>query len=131
MAFDPKQRILIVDDMNTMRKVIKNMLVKLGCDNIQEANDGIPAWQLLQDAHERGEPFQFILSDWNMPGMTGLDLLKKVRADERFKQVPFLMVTAEGEQGNVLTAVQAGVSNFIVKPFNNKTLLEKIEKIFK
>lgn len=131
MAFDPKQKILVVDDMNTMRKVIKNMLVKLGCDNIHEANDGIPAWELLQQAHDQGEPFQFILSDWNMPGMTGLDLLKKVRADERFKKTPFLMVTAEGEQGNVVTAVQAGVSNFIVKPFNNKTLLDKIEKIFK
>lgn len=131
MAFDPKQKILIVDDMNTMRKVIKNMLVKLGCDNIQEANDGIPAWQMIQEAAQRNEPFDFILSDWNMPGMTGLDLLKNVRADERFKKTPFLMVTAEGEQGNVVTAVQAGVSNFIVKPFNNKTLLDKIEKIFK
>lgn len=131
MAFDPKQKILVVDDMNTMRKVIKNMLVKLGCNNISEANDGIPAWKMIEEAHERGEPYQFILSDWNMPGMTGLDLLKKVRADERFKKVPFLMVTAEGEQGNVVTAVQAGVSNFIVKPFNNKTLLDKIEKIFK
>lgn len=131
MAFDPKQKILVVDDMNTMRKVIKNMLVKMGCNNISEANDGIPAWKMIQEAAERGEPFQFILSDWNMPGMTGLDLLKTVRADERFKSTPFLMVTAEGEQANVVTAVKAGVSNFIVKPFNNKTLLEKIEKIFK
>lgn len=130
MPFNPKQKIMVVDDMSTMRKVIKNMLVKMGCDNITEANDGLPAWQKLEEAHEAGEPFDFILSDWNMPGMTGLDLLIKIRADERFSKVPFLMVTAEGEQEKVVTAVKAGVSNFVVKPFNVKTLEGKIGKIF-
>ncbi len=130
MAFDPTQKILIVDDMSTMRKIIKNMLRKMGCNNIHEANDGIPAWELLVQAHEAKDPFQFIMSDWNMPGMTGLDFLIKVRADERFKALPFLMVTAEGEQTNVITAVKAGVSNFVVKPFNIITLQEKIIKIF-
>ncbi len=98
MAFDPKIKILIVDDMNTMRKIIKGMLQKMGCDNITEANDGIPAWQAIQDAHKEGKPFQFIISDWNMPGMTGIDLLKNFRSKEEFKQTPFLMVTAEAEQ---------------------------------
>ena len=130
MAFDPNQKILVVDDMNTMRKLVKNMLMKMGCKNIQQANDGIPAWKMLEEAHETKDPFQFIVSDWNMPGMTGLDLLKKVRADDRFKKLPFLMVTAEGEQSSVITAVKAGVSNFVVKPFNAATLQQKIKKIF-
>lgn len=130
MAFDPTQKLLIVDDMSTMRKIIKNMLRKIGCNNIHEADDGIPAWKLIQEEHEKGEPFQFILSDWNMPGMTGLDLLKHIRADERFSKIPFLMITAEGEQSNVVTAVKAGVSNFVVKPFNIVTLQEKIKKIY-
>ena len=131
MAFDLKQKILVVDDMSTMRKIIKNMLVKMGCTNIVEADDGKPAWEKIQQAYEDGVPFQFILSDWNMPGMTGLELLKHIRADQRFNKLPFLMITAEGEQSNVVTAVKAGVSNFIVKPFNQQTLLAKIEKIFK
>jgi len=131
MAFDPKQKILVVDDMMTMRKIVKNMLKKMGCADIHEAVDGIPAWEMLEKAHTEGQPFQFILSDWNMPGMTGLDLLKKIRADERFAKLPFLMVTAEGEQKDVVTAVKAGVSNFVVKPFNEKTLVEKINKVFK
>ncbi len=130
MAFDPKQKILIIDDMNTMRKIIKNMLGKMGCVDIHEADDGAPAWEMIQQAHESGQPFQFIVSDWNMPGMSGLDLLKNLRADERFKSLPFLMVTAEAEQANVIIAVKAGVSNFIVKPFSIVTLKEKIDKIF-
>jgi two-component system, chemotaxis family, chemotaxis protein CheY len=130
MAFNPKQKILIVDDMGTMRKIIKNMLVKLGCDDLTEAEDGAPAWTMLQEAHSAGVPFQFVVSDWNMPQMTGLDLLKNIRADERFKKLPFLMITAEAEQSNVVIAVKAGVSNFIVKPFSIATLKEKIDKIF-
>lgn len=130
MAFDPKQKILVVDDMGTMRKIIKNMLTKMGCNNIHEADDGAPAWQMIQDAHEQNQPFQFIVSDWNMPKMTGLDLLKNLRDDERFKTLPFLMITAEAEQSNVVVAVKAGVSNFIVKPFSIITLKEKIDKIF-
>lgn len=130
MPFNPKQKILVVDDMSTMRKIIKNMLTKMGCTDLHEADDGIPAWEMVQAAQAEGEPFQFILSDWNMPGMTGLDFLKELRAVDEFKKVPFLMVTAEGEQGNVIAAVKAGVSNFIVKPFNIVTLQEKIQKIF-
>jgi len=116
--------------MNTMRKIIKGMLQKMGCDNLTEANDGIPAWQMIQDAHANGVPFDFIISDWNMPGMTGLDLLKHVREKEQFKALPFLMVTAEAEQANVVVAVKAGVSNYIIKPFNPETLKTKIDKIF-
>ena len=130
MAFDPTMKILIVDDMSTMRKIIKNMLGKMGCDNLTEADDGAPAWEKIQDAHEAGIPYQFIVSDWNMPQLTGLELLKNIRADERFSKLPFLMVTAEAEQSNVITAVKAGVSNFVVKPFSIVSLKEKIDKIF-
>ena len=129
-AFNPKMRILVVDDMNTMRKIIKGMLQKMGCDNITEADDGNPAWSLIQEAHAAGRPFEFIISDWNMPGMTGIDLLKNVRSKDEFKKVPFLMVTAEAEQSNVVIAVKAGVSNYIIKPFNPETLKGKIDKIF-
>lgn len=130
MAFNPDQKILIIDDMSTMRKIIKNMLGKMGCDKLDEADDGLPAWDMIEKAHEAGQPYEFIVSDWNMPGLTGLDLLKKLRADERFKKLPFLMITAEAEQSNVIIAVKAGVSNFIVKPFSIVTLKEKIDKIF-
>ena len=130
MALNPKSKILVVDDMGTMRKIIKNMLTKMGCSNLTEADDGLPAWDMIQAANEQGQPFDFIVSDWNMPGMTGLDLLKNIRADERFKKLPFLMITAEAEQANVVIAVKAGVSNFIVKPFSIITLKEKIDKIF-
>lgn len=130
MAFNPNQKILVVDDMGTMRKIIKNMLSKLGCSNLEEADDGKPAWDMIQKAHESGQAFDFIVSDWNMPGMTGLDLLVKIREDDRFNKLPFLMITAEAEQSNVVIAVKAGVSNFIVKPFSITTLKEKIDKIF-
>lgn len=130
MPFNTSQKILVVDDMSTMRKIIKNMLTKLGCSNLEEAEDGKPAWDKIQSAHESGQPFDFIVSDWNMPGMTGLDLLVKIREDERFAKLPFLMITAEAEQSNVVVAVKAGVSNFIVKPFSITTLKEKIDKIF-
>jgi two-component system, chemotaxis family, chemotaxis protein CheY len=130
VAIDTTMKVLVVDDMTTMRKIIKKMLKDMGFETLEEANDGKPAWQMLQDAHEAGLPFQFIVSDWNMPGMTGLDLLTNVRGDERFSKVPFLMITAEAEQANVITAVKAGVSNYVVKPFNQATLKLKIGKIF-
>lgn len=130
MPFNPKMKILVVDDMSTMRKIIKNMLGKMGCTDITEAEDGAPAWKMLQEAQETGVPFQFVVSDWNMPQMTGLDLLKNCRSTEPFKTIPFLMVTAEAEQANVMIAVKAGVSNFVVKPFSIVTLKEKIDKIF-
>lgn len=117
--------------MSTMRKIVKNMLQKMGFSEFQEAPDGQPAWELVQEAEKLGKPFGLIVSDWNMPGMTGLDFLKNLRADDRFKAVPFIMVTAEGEQSNVIEAVKAGVSNFVVKPFSQQIFEEKIKKVFK
>ena len=122
-------KILVVDDMAVMRKIIRKTLSGIGYENIEEADDGLPAWEVLEKMHESSTPIEFIVSDWNMPGMTGLDLLKKVRADDRFKALPFLMVTAEGEKGNVVLAVKAGGSNFIVKPFDAPTFKAKLEAI--
>jgi two-component system chemotaxis response regulator CheY len=130
MALDKSSKILVVDDMSTMRKILKNMLGKMGFENIEEADDGEPAWALVQQAQESGQPFDFIVSDWNMPVMTGLDLLKNIRANDALKGTPFLMVTAEAEQQNVVIAVKAGVNNFVVKPFSIQTLKEKMDKIF-
>ncbi len=123
-------KVIVIDDMMTMRKIITKMLKNMGFSNIQEADDGATAWPMIEEAHASGEPFQFIVSDWNMPKMSGLDLLIKIRATEEMKATPFLMITAEAEQSNVVKVVQAGVSNFIVKPFKPDTLKEKIEKIF-
>ncbi len=131
MELKPDIKILIIDDMSTMRKILKNMLKQLGFTNLDEADDGASALPKIEEAHEHGRPYEFIISDWNMPQMSGLDLLKKIRADEKYKGLPFLMVTAEAEQGNVVIAVKAGVSNFVVKPFSAQVLREKIEKIFK
>lgn len=130
MAINANMKVLVIDDMATMRKIIKNMLGQIGFKNLSEADDGATAWPMIQQAHENGEPFEFIVSDWNMPQMTGLDLLKNIRASDNFKHLPFLMITAEAEQGNVVIAVKAGVSNFIVKPFSAQVLKEKIDKIF-
>jgi two-component system chemotaxis response regulator CheY len=106
------------------------MLRKMGFTDITEANDGNPAWELVQKAADDGAPFEFIMSDWNMPGMSGLEFLKHCRADERFQKTPFLMVTAEAEQANVVEAVKAGVTNYVVKPFTQEVLNDKIKKIF-
>jgi two-component system chemotaxis response regulator CheY len=124
-------RILVVDDMSTMRKIIKNMLGQIGFTNITEADDGATAWPLIENGMKAGTPFDFIVSDWNMPQLSGIDLLKKVRSTPGLEKLPFLMITAESEQGNVVIAVKAGVSNFIIKPFSPAVLKEKIEKIFK
>lgn len=130
MALKADMKIIVVDDMATMRKIIKNMLSQIGFTNIQEADDGATAWPLINQAKENGEPFEFILSDWNMPQLSGLELLKKIRSTPGLEKTPFLMITAESEQGNVVVAVKAGVSNFIVKPFSAQVLKEKIDKIF-
>ncbi len=130
MAIKADMKILVVDDMATMRKIIKNMLGQIGFENIAEADDGATAWPKIQDAIEAGDPYEFIVSDWNMPDMNGLDLLKNIRDIDSLKDLPFLMITAESEQGNVVIAVKAGVSNFIVKPFSAQVLKEKIDKIF-
>ena len=125
MAVNTNMRVLIVDDFSTMRRIIKNILRQLGFNNIQEADDGTSAWEILTK-----DQIDFIISDWNMPQMTGIELLRKVRASEEFADLPFLMVTAEAQQENIIEAVQAKVSNYIVKPFTAETLGEKIHKIF-
>ncbi len=130
MALKADMKILVVDDMATMRKIIKNMLGQIGFTNLTEADDGAPAWQMIKDATELGIPYEFIVSDWNMPKMSGLDLLKHLRETPEYQALPFLMITAEAEQSNVVIAVKAGVSNFIVKPFSAQVLKEKIAKIF-
>ena len=129
MPFRPDMKTIVIDDMMTMRKIITKMLKSIGFTNIQEADDGATAWPMIEEAKNAGEPFEFIVSDWNMPKMSGLDLLIKIRATEGIKDTPFLMVTAEAEQSNVVKVVQAGVSNFVVKPFKPDTLKEKIQKI--
>ena len=130
MPINPNMKTIVIDDMMTMRKIITKMLKSIGFTNIQEADDGATAWPMIEEAKNAGEPFEFIVSDWNMPKMSGLDLLIKIRATEGIKDTPFLMVTAEAEQSNVVKVVQAGVSNFVVKPFKPDTLKEKIQKIF-
>lgn len=125
MPADPQIRILSVDDFATMRKIIRSLLRKLGYSNVAEADDGSSALTLLKK-----EQFDMIISDWNMPRMTGLELLKAVRSDPALKDIPFLMVTAEAEKANIVAAVQAGVNNYIVKPFTAETLQHKIDKIF-
>lgn len=130
MALKADMKIIVIDDMATMRKIIKNMLTQIGFTNIDQADDGATALPMIMEAQEKGEPYEFIVSDWNMPQMSGLDLLKTVRADENLKATPFLMITAESEQGNVVVAVKAGVSNFIIKPFSAQVLKDKIIKIF-
>lgn len=126
MDVNKNLKILIVDDFATMRKVIRNLLKQGGFENVAEAEDGAAALKLL-----KSQPVDFVISDWNMPNMSGLELLKAVRADEELKELPFLMVTAEALKDNVVAAVKAGVSNYIVKPFTAEVLNEKIEKIVK
>ena len=125
MAMDTSINILIVDDFATMRRIIKGVLKQLGFSNLVEAVDGENALEEL-----RKGKIDLIVSDWNMPNMTGLELLKIVRADKNLKNIPFLMVTAEGQKESVLKAVQAGVSNYIVKPFTPETFNAKLQKIF-
>ena len=118
-------KILIVDDFSTMRRIIKNLLRDLGFTNTQEADDGSSALPMLKAAE-----FDFLITDWNMPGMTGIDLLKAVRADDKLKSLPVLMVTAEAKREQIIEAAQAGVNGYVVKPFTAQALKEKIEKIF-
>jgi two-component system chemotaxis response regulator CheY len=121
---DKHIKIMVVDDFATMRKVIRNLLKQVGYENIVEAEDGVVALRTL-----KSQKIDFVISDWNMPNMTGLELLKAVRSDEDLKSTPFLMVTAEALQDNVIAAVKAGVSNYIVKPFTAEVLNDKITKI--
>ena len=126
MAINYSMKVLVVDDFATMRRIIKNILRQIGFTNIVEADDGTTAWETLN----KDDSIEFIVSDWNMPQMAGIELLRKVRASEEFADLPFLMVTAEAQQENIIEAVQAKVSNYIVKPFTPDTLGQKINKIF-
>lgn len=118
-------KILIVDDFSTMRRIIKNLLRDLGFTNTVEADDGTTALPILQ-----GGSIDFLVTDWNMPGMTGIELLRAVRADAKLKTIPVLMVTAEAKRDQIIAAAQAGVNGYVVKPFTAVALKEKIEKIF-
>ena len=117
--------ILVVDDFSTMRRIIKNLLHDLGYAKVTEADDGNTALPLLKAGN-----FDFLITDWNMPGMPGLELLKQVRADARLAKLPVLMLTAEAKREQIVEAAQAGVSGYVIKPFTAATLKEKIDKIF-
>jgi two-component system, chemotaxis family, chemotaxis protein CheY len=125
MAVDLNMNVLIVDDYKTMLRIIRNLLKQLGFENVDEATDGGSALTKLRE-----RTYGLVISDWNMEPMTGLELLKEVRADHRLKQVPFLMVTAESKTENVVAAKEAGVTNYIVKPFNAATLKQKLSAIW-
>ncbi|MGB2129840.1 MAG: chemotaxis response regulator CheY [Marinobacterium sp.] len=118
-------KILVVDDFSTMRRIIKNLLRDLGFTNVDEADDGKTALPILQQGN-----IEFLITDWNMPGMTGIDLLKTVRADPALSHIPVLMVTAEAKREQIIAAAQAGVNGYVVKPFTAAVLKEKIDKIF-
>lgn len=122
---DMNMRILVVDDFSTMRRIVKNLLADLGYTNVAEADDGNTAWPMLEAGN-----FDFVVTDWNMPGMTGIDLLRKIRGDGRIGKTPVLMVTAEAQRDQIVEAAQAGVNGYIIKPFTAQTLKEKIDKIF-
>lgn len=122
--YDQNMKILVVDDFSTMRRIIKNILKEIGYTNVDEADDGSTALEKLKSAR-----FDFVVTDWNMPNMPGIDLLKAIRQDPDLKATPVLMVTAEAAKENVVTAVAAGVNNYIVKPFTAAALKERIDLI--
>ena len=123
---DPSMKFLVVDDFSTMRRIVRNLLKELGYTNAEEAEDGVVALSRL-----KSEKFDFVVSDWNMPNMTGIELLKNIRADDALKTLPVLMITAEARKENIIEAAQAGANGYIVKPFTAATLDEKLNKIFK
>jgi len=122
---DKNMKILIVDDFSTMRRIIRNILKQLEFVNVEEAEDGCVAFEKLKEAD-----YDFVITDWNMPNMTGLDLLKEIRANEKLKDLKILLVTAEAEKENIIQAAQAGVNDYVVKPFTADILEQKINKIF-
>lgn len=124
-TLNKSMKILVVDDFSTMRRIIKNLLRDLGFTNIEEADDGTTALPMLQNG-----AFDFVVTDWNMPGMQGIDLLRAIRDDAELKDIPVLMVTAEAKREQIIEAAQAGVNGYIVKPFTAATLKEKLEKVF-
>ena len=122
---DPKTKFLVVDDFSTMRRIVRNLLKELGYSNVDEAEDGAMALSKLKN-----EQFDFVISDWNMPVMNGLDMLKSIRADAALAKLPVLMVTAEAKKETIIAAAQAGANGYVVKPFTAATLDEKLAKIF-
>ena len=122
----PDMKILVVDDFPTMRRIVKTLLKQIGFENTIEAEDGVMALKVL----ESDPKIEFVMSDWNMPNMTGIDLLRAVRAHPKLKTMPFVLVTAEAEKENIVVAVKAGVNNYIVKPFTAEALREKLDKVF-
>ncbi len=125
MALDPSMPVLVVDDYKTMIRIIRNLLKQLGFANVDEASDGTAALSMMRE-----KDYGLVISDWNMEPMTGYELLREVRADDRLSRTPFIMVTAELKTDNVIAAKKAGVNNYIVKPFNAATLKSKIDAIF-
>lgn len=115
-------KLLVVDDSSTMRRIIKNTLIRLNYKDVLEGEDGVEGWDML----DKNPDVDMLITDWNMPNMNGLELVKKVRADERFKEMPIIMVTTEGGKAEVITALKAGVNNYIVKPFTPAVLKEKL-----
>tara|TARA_R110002072_G_scaffold64203_4_gene159569 strand:+ start:8710 stop:9105 length:396 start_codon:yes stop_codon:yes gene_type:complete len=130
MNIDTSMKVIVIDDMMTMRKILSKMLKEIGFSDITEADDGASAWPLIEEAHNTGKPYQLIVSDWNMPNMSGLDLLLKVKDTEGINKAAFLMITAEAEQSKIINVVEAGASDFLVKPFKSDALKDKINKIF-
>lgn len=126
MAVDTNMRVLVVDDYKTMLRIMRNLLKQLGFNNVDEAIDGTEALTILRDD---GDKFGLVISDWNMEPMTGIQLLREVRGDDNLKSIPFIMVTAESKSENVIAAKEAGVSNYIVKPFNAETLKSKMVSV--
>lgn len=125
MAYNTAMKILVTDDFATMRRIIKGILRQLGMEDVEEAEDGQQAFKKLQAGN-----FDFLITDWNMPNCTGLELLKMVRSDPKLKAIPVLMVTAEAEKEQVVEAIKAGVNNYVMKPFTADTLKQKLDKIF-
>jgi two-component system chemotaxis response regulator CheY len=123
---EANMKFLIVDDFSTMRRIVRNLLKELGFTNVQEAEDGVEALKILRSEKN----FEFVVSDWNMPNMTGIELLRTIRADDALKHLPVLMVTAEAKRENIIEAAQAGASGYVVKPFTAATLDEKLKKVF-
>lgn len=125
MEANKNMRFLVVDDFSTMRRILRNLLKELGFSNVDEAEDGTAGLHKLKT-----QSFDFVISDWNMPNMTGIELLRAIRADAQLKTMPFLMITAEAKRGNIIEAASAGANGYIVKPFTAAVLEEKLSKIF-
>lgn len=129
--FDPNTKFLVVDDSSTTRKMNKHSLAELGFKNVVEAADGIEAYKVLLELSQSSEPIDFIVSDWNMPNMHGIDFLRKCRSQEQFKNTPFIFITIESEPAQILEAGSAGVTEYLVKPYNSEVLKTKIENVYR